>query len=387
MQINNSNNAYMNNTKGHISFGAGKVKLWLDSDGTYFPDNDQTILFAEKRNTERFSKVKQTFEQLNNFIQKFQQSIELNISTGRNRGEYKHFLNLVKEAGLNFIRPDRLVIKNGGDVFLSKPLNNNYDSTLQQDWPSDRFIDKAKREDIKKQSNWEAGLVQSAILESLEEWDFPVIIAPSGLGSYGSKSYHNIWKAVKEKENNSWTAFIRQDGALGFYVGFPIDKSANNLTNTIIKSIKEKLDDKNISYDLSYNETDWENSYAPAIVITPVINGKKLNKTYDIAKELEKAKKDNDLIIIAGNGPNDLEMLDPSSYSKLGDLANLPLMSIVVSDASELNDLAKNNPSKVIEVGQYGLLEGIKNAIKIYSQKNDTFKQNLAPELIKEVLQ
>lgn len=352
-----------------MSFGAGKVCLWLDSDGTYFPNDDQNVLRPERRNTDAFWNLKKTFEDLNRFIRNQGEKVELNVTTGRNKGEYSHYLNLIKNAGLDWIIPDRLVTKNGGDVFLKTPAKTSK-TKLQPDWPSSINIDQAKRNDIKRLSNWDSDFIRSSILETLDDWDFPVVVGPTAGEDYGAKSYKHIWNLINDKFDNPWTAFVRQDGDLNFYIGLPPTGVLQELQTSIVDSIKEKLDSKNIKYEIKHHTSDWENSNGPAIVITPKINNKPLDKTYDVAIALDKAKKENDLVIVSGNGSNDVQMLDPDSYSGTDN----PMMSIVVGTNPKLLSLAKKHPDKVIVVNQYGLLDGVKQAVKVYADKNPGFK-------------
>lgn len=367
------------------NFGAGKIHLWFDSDGTYFPESDQNILKPEKSDTKSFKNLKAAFEALNKFISKFKKDIELNITTGRNRGEYRHYLDLVKKSGLSWVIPDRLVTKNGGDVFLKTSDNTPSEKAPHAGWPSLSSVDKSKREEISKLTRWDSNYIQSTILEVLEEWDFPIVYSPTGSGDYGAKSYKHIWNLVNERFNNPWTAFVRQDGALNFYIGLPPNNAAINVQDSIAGSIKSKLDAKGISYQMDITHSDWENSDGPSITITPKINDKKLDKVYDVTKAIKDAQKDNDLVIVAGNGSNDRTMINPETYSELTNSDGLPLMSIVVGDNEKLLDVAKRYPQQVLSVGQYDLLDGVKKAIKLYAEKHPEFKSKLDPDIAKEI--
>ncbi|MEW5821204.1 MAG: hypothetical protein AB1782_13510 [Cyanobacteriota bacterium] len=385
MHISKINKPFKQNFNDNVSFGQSKVHLWFDSDGTYFPDADQNILKPEKHNSENFKQLRKAFESLNQFIKKFTDEVELNITTGRNRGEYRHYLNLLKQSGLDWVVPSRLVIKNGGDVFLKSKNAPNPDNKLESDWPSVNHVDQKKIQEINKITNWDSSYIKSVILETLEEWDFPIVVAPSGYGDYGSKSYLHFWNLVNERFNNPWVAFVRQDGDLSSYIGLPPNNAAKGVQDSIIEAIKNKLDSRKISYDLTFVDHDPENSNGPSIIIKPKINNKPLDKVYDVKKALERAIKENDLVIVAGNGSNDMSMLDPDSYSDIAPPDKLPLISIIVGDDKKLKTLLKKYPEKVLEVDQYNLLNGVKEAIKKYAETCPDFKKTLNRKIAKDI--
>ena len=374
---NNNYNTIPNRTaspRSQVVFGKNVVHLWLDSDGTHFPDDDQTILNPGRSGEKRFQDIKKAFNNLSSFIRKCSDTVKLNITTGRNRGEYKHFLKLLGGAGLDYVSPERLTIKNGGDVYVntkSLPLKDFIGKGMSSD-----SIDTAKAEEIKKVANWDADYVRSSILKSMEDYDFPILMSPNGNSDYGDKSANNILR-----DRGSWTAFLRQDGDLNFFIGLPLSESGKNNAPALAEKIKTKLDKKEISYDLTLRDKDGENSDGPAIVITPKINGHKLGKDYDVARALKAAIKEGDLVIAAGNGSNDEVMLNPDSYKDISENENdLPLMSVVIPDKQCLRDLVQKHPDKVIAVEDaYHLQDGIKLAIKKYAESHPDFE--LKPEM------
>ena len=379
----------------NIFFGAGNIFLKLDSDGTYFPSDDQSILMPENRNTSAFKRLKNAFEGLNNFFDRFHNNIKFTITTGRNVGEYDYWKNLVKNAGINVPIPDKLITKNGGDSFLKDRQKKLKNGQLEPEWPSSGYVDNKKREEIRKLTNWDADYIRSSILTSLKDWDLPVLFAQSGLKDYGAKSYKQYWESTFKNYCDNLTAFMRDDGDLNFYIGLPINalkdkgnKQAFNLVkDSIITEITSRLDEKNIKYNLEYRESDWENSGGPGIAITPLINGKPLDKSYDIAKEIERAKKENDLVIIAGNGINDTPMLNPESYDLNSNNGKpLPMMSIAIGKEPTLIELAKKYPEYVIHIDEpHDLLNAVKTAIKRYAEKNNEFRNNLEPQIAKDI--
>ena len=50
------------------------------------------------------------------------------------------------------------------------------------------------------------------------------------------------------------------------------------------------------------------------LVYTPKIDGNELTKVFDTKEAVSKAIKNNDLVIVAGDGSNDFEMLNPLEY-------------------------------------------------------------------------
>jgi hypothetical protein len=295
------------------------------------------------------------------------------VTTRRNALEYKYFLDLIREAGLKFVIPESLVTKSGGDKFIAQNKSSLKDY-IDNDFKSG-CADKTKFDEIQKITNWDPKYIKTTILDILSDIDLPVLIAPNGNYDYKDKSAGNILK-----DRSSWTALFRQDGDLNFYIGLPVSDAGRNIKQFIADRIKEKLDQKNISYVIDILDSDWENCHGPGISITPKINGAILDKDYDIAKALEKAIVEKDLVIVAGNGKGDRSMLDPESYRRyFPDIEpkDLPLMSVVVSEEKCLRELADNNKDQFVVVEDaYNLKDGIKQAIKKYSTTHSDFELN-----------
>ena len=74
-----------------------------------------------------------------------------------------------------------------------------------------------------------------------------------------------------------------------------------------------------ILYSVQTTLYDWQAGYGPSIRLLPSIDGKPLNKVYDIKECLKNVikNKTDDLVIAAGNDENDISMLTPESYADI----------------------------------------------------------------------
>ena len=147
--------------------------------------------------------------------------------------------------------------------------------------------------------------------------------------------------------------------------------------------------------------------------------GQKVNKALDAIIEVKKAKKNNDLVIVAGDGDNDKSFLNIFTYIKLPkdilipqnienakkllvnkdikkQIDNLPLKILTV-EGDITNDkyykyLAESFPNKYKYVkqdtksGENSLFNSIKECIKNYKNENKKFKKSLNKKIFKKKL-
>jgi len=149
-----------------------------------------------------------------------------------------------------------------------------------------------------------------------------------------------------------------------------------------------------------------------------------LTKHYDINEALKVAKKNDDLVVVAGDEVNDELMLNPFYFlgdelknhkdfstivkgirspqkcveqlEKYPELAKafeeMPFMGVVVKNENggsalqNLIDAFGDGKYKKLVVVEYGhLQDGIKEAIKLHAQKNSKYKEKLSGDLAKEI--
>ena len=217
------------------------------------------------------------------------------------------------------------------------------------------------------------------------------------------------------KPQSEWKVGLRNDGNLKIYASFPYDMLHADERKTAYKEIltsfeKYLTDDENIKFT-KQEYRDKNGGNRPVVEYSPQMeDGNPLSKLYDTRKAVQKAIIDNDLVITAGDGKNDYEMLNPLNYIETKDLKpeiqkelknlsetnietilkdaqvtekikKLPFIGIIVK--SENNDLAEllkhfRQFGKVIEVENGKLQDGITEAIKQYANENKEFAQSMS---------
>ena len=142
------------------------------------------------------------------------------------------------------------------------------------------------------------------------------------------------------------------------------------------------------------------------------------NKLYQPKQEVKKIveKNSNDLVIVAGNDWNDVDMLNPLNYidifgaeynhcisleelldrkDVINAIKNLPLVSIVAGDSDKTREILKikhlldeRGIHKIFHAKkpQTELLQKIKQGMQVYSLENSEYKNNLSAEIQKEIL-
>lgn len=343
------------------TFGAGKVHLWFDFDGTFWPDDGADPKPLATKWAEFLSKVKD--------------DVVFNITTGRNRTEFRW----MKKHNPQIPQPDHLVSKNGGERYLSKPESNTNFSP-NPDWPSSIHVDKAKRAEIKDKTSWDGNQILIDIKEVLEDLDFTIILAGNGNDDYGDISLGDFIPDNSDK----WFAFIRQDGTLNFTVGFPETMKTDNVEK-VKQALETRLTEKGVKFSSAIKDSDWEfrHSHGHVIELKPEIDGTPLNKTYDIKKDLQAIDQD-DLIIVGGNGCNDYQMLNAAEYQALAKKNGLPLFSIIVGDDPSLKPL-HNKKNVLKSPSPFELLDTVKKAISQHAKNHEGFRKALSPQLLKQL--
>ncbi len=232
----------------------------------------------------------------------------------------------------------------------------------------------------------------------------------------------------------------RNDGKLKFNLIFPPDygfcPDRNWIYDNFVGDLKKYLDSQKIQYHIDWEPADETNHHRISCSITPKIEDRALTKLYDTKKALKQAIKNNDIVIAAGDGSNDFDMLNPLEYldkdfvksceensshkdfykkdmqEKFKDLQkvysgennpyinglrkelsengylkkieDLPIYGIVMKKKdsklqSLIDTFARINKIIVADFG--GLDEGIKKVIKIHAEKNKAFNTSMSENL------
>ncbi len=406
---------------GVQTFTAGKVNVYSDFDGTYFPSSHSRINNLQYGHAKWLNEY---FYDFGNFLNNSKDDINFKITTGRTFGEFKTIAKLLKSKGFSMPLPDALITKNGSDEYLKVNSDENFYKSCT--FPFDyKKANLKKQEAIKDLTGWNGQALRPKIYEALRKFNFKVVEFDSehGVNDYGRKSlfshtgYDNFMLYGDNMPPKShWLAGLRKDGSLKYYLSFPYDmlnvSERRGAYGDIRYNISKYLKNSGVKFVME-EFCDKDGGNRPVIVISPKIDGKPLDKLYDTKEAVRKAVINNDFVIAAGDGSNDFEMLNPLNYIDKSDLhpdlqkqlagltdenidkvvenplivrklRKLPFIGIVIKDDNNgLDKLYKlfGKYGKVIEVERGNLPAGIKNAIKMYSMSKPEFLSSMSQNL------
>lgn len=403
----------------NIAFGTGKSFLYSDFDGTYMPFEHKDICFfdAYKNNEEVRKLFKHCFLPFKDFLNRFGDKFNFAITTGRNRPEFNYFLDRLKSQGADLPKPDTLITCDGKDIFYKQ----------DGQFPSGT-VDLSKRSFLSKMLNWKPEILIPQIRDIIlrtpttDHRRVRIIETPinKSIEDYGEISLEYRLKYGLTLERNF--ASFNEGYDFSPYIVF-----SNNADLERTKSRLEALFRReNINASVSLCQRDWDikqgGSYQSLSIKPRPKNGfwkdKKINKLIDTHKKVEDIYKNrtNDLVIVAGDAGNDEDMLNIFNYVDilglqippknkyeefLSDpnnralLKQLPFMAIVAGNKEDLKLIRQNQEllskygieSTVFVDYEKGeiLLDGIKQAMHIFSQRNEIYKNALGEELLREI--
>lgn len=270
---------------------------------------------------------------------------------------------------------------------------------------------------------------------------FHILEAPTNQCNYSYPNSNLTLQSKLEQLNPipKYYASLRQDGDLSIQTAFPWVVSHNNkgyihesslvmpkgnetsayTHKGLANKIKEKFPNMGISLkcrgisDEAFNNLGTKTS---ALELRPELKlsntfldvGGTLDKRIDIQRKAKEIvdKGLNDLIIVAGDGSNDIPAIDLTSYigktytqKELSKKLNrLPIMSIFVINPNKRSSLIKEATTIEWILNQDGVVrcilvdkgnsnypqsldEAVEIAIREYSKRNSIFKKNLTPEM------
>jgi hypothetical protein len=385
-------------TKGHTTFSDNsKIKLILDYDGTYaFNNNDR---YGPKQ--------QDVFKKWDSFIENSAGDISLTISTGRNSDSFRYCINnefkqLIDYGHRHFI-PANLITRCGGEKYIcSYPQSNP--ANLSKPWNGDELPDQYKLKLIKHLANWDRRLIHQIITN----------IA----------SVKGITIEHERHESNIEALFIRDDGNLNIFAGFPLSMDETERSKFINRLLYD-LNSNHIKYYLLLIIRDDDNMGGSSIHIYPKLSKKELKyrydiiinkcyrhydlfcledngkefesldgigvndtciptKSFDIAIEIRAAMKNNQLIVVAGDHMIDIPMLDIESYILKDSPIHLPFIGIVVGDFEPVNNLIDNRYIHKAS-SPASLPDMAKELIREYAIKNPPFLEGLNVSMLKEL--
>ena len=296
----------------------GKVFLFADFDGTFMPFSHKSVC------TERSIFPKEEFSRyfglLSDFIKNNEKRLELIITTGRNLPKFTAFLEHIKRNEAYIPLPKKIIVNNGGDIYQSNNPENIFNGG-DAGYTNDNAVAQAKRAKIKELTGWDGSEIKNKIIAVLKSFNFQVLEVPINefSSTYGELTLRYCLEKYGLDHNSSKFASIQDDGLLGFHIAFCKEMNDNeNYLNSLCLEISDSFENK-ISYSVQTTLYDWQAGYSPSVRLLPSIDGKPLNKLYDIKECLKNVieNKTGDLVIAAGDDENDLPMLTPESYADI----------------------------------------------------------------------
>lgn len=296
----------------------GKVILFADFDGTFMPFSHESICTdRSKFPKEEFSRY---FGLFSDFLKKNENKLELIITTGRNLPKFMAFIEHIKRNDAYIPLPKKVIVNNGGDIYqCNNPENffvcgyagySNYNQDAQN-----------KRAEIKKLTGWDGSDIKNKIISILNSFNFQVLEVPinefSSTYEELSLRYYLDKNGLSHETSNF--ASIQDDGLLGFHIAFCKNMNNNEkYLGDLCQEIDNTLESR-VSYSLQTTLYDWQAGYGPSVRLLPCIDGKPLNKLYDVKECLKNVieNKTDDLVIAAGDDENDMAILLPESYADL----------------------------------------------------------------------
>ncbi|MEW5820492.1 MAG: hypothetical protein AB1782_09910 [Cyanobacteriota bacterium] len=412
-----SNNLNITPDKNRVSFGAGKVYLWFDNDGTFIPYRNRTELNSQVTKQGGRKALSKRFNRFREFLEKSQGTVQLNISTGQNISK---FLNVI--ANLNskchfYVLPEKVAVNDGGDLFEIareevNPVAKDNENALNRikkmfgfiigkgntdRKESARFqnysLNLDKRQEIIDKTNWNYQFIKDTVTKALNDKGFRVFDESKDFGSEGIGKL----KDFRKKHQRGNVAVIIDGGEFNFFIRLLPEEgshfSHHNLS-VINNDIRTALYERNIKFSLKKNLKDNANAFMPTLRIVPIIDNMPVSKAYDITKIVKKAKEENDLVIVAGDGDNDIRMLNPDTYQNIVPREELPLRGIAIThptkfhNSRDLLNLARKKENKefITISTPEALLSTVKRTIRAYAEKNPEFKQALNPNVAQDII-
>ena len=436
-----------------LNFMAGKVQVYSDFDGTYCPAKHSSLHIEGENEF-----MNEYCSKLDKFIKSTDGDIHLHITTGRTFGEYEAISHLLKIRKFHLPLPESFISKNGSDEFIKNGTDNEfYEKGIFPYKYSEP--NKIKEDEIKKLTNWDGEKLKSFIKDLSHRYKLKLIEADSenSVKDYGNNSLFsegklnpNEWKKLPnsqgkiQEHNHPIADFVlgaRKDGNLKVNLIFSPDygycSERNYIYDNFMNEIKEYLKKNNVEYSMDWDIASNRNHYRTHCNITPKINNSALTKLYDTKNALIQAVKNDDMVVVAGDGSNDFEMLNPLEYIEQKDwekyksktecedfykadmrkkliflndalegrndklkqelesnglikqIREMPLLSIIVDKENSSLRLIKETFErfgKVVTVDKGKLDEGIKSAIKEYASQKDSFKTAMSDKLKEYVL-
>ena len=428
------------NTYTQPNFKAGKVRVFSDFDKTFLPSSHNN--FARNYDIKFVNNIRENFKNFKEFLNNTKDGLKFTITTGRTFGEFMTMAEISRERKFGMPLPDTLIVKNGSDEHIRVGTDEDFYNGGEFPFKYE-VTNKEKEAKIKEISGWDGAKVKKIVYDVLKSYNFRIVEADSehGAGDYGSRSMFSEGKIPYEvgrvfygTDKADWSVGVRKDGNLKMFLTFPADmyevEERNKAFDDIMIKIRENFKNEQINiapYPLDSHLLHGRPCVAYMPAVSNPFRGDKLTKFYDTNEAVKEAQKNNDLVVVAGDGSNDFEMLNPGYYlkdyftedmykrhgrrklehaaeypedlvkllekdSEIADIyMKMPFRGIVVrqhdgeNKLHELEPLSKGKYQKIIIVDEGELQSGIKQSIKSYCEQNPKYNEKLNSDLKKQI--
>lgn len=436
-----------------LNFMAGKVHVYSDFDKTYCPANHSS-LHVEGEN----SFMEKYCSDMDNFLKSTESDLHFHITTGRTFGEFEAIFYLLKMRGFRLPLPESFIAKNGSDEYIKSGNGSNfYENGIFPYKYSEP--NKLKENKIKQQTNWDGVKIKYFIKSLADRYKLRFIEADSenSVKDYGSNSLFSSgkldpdeWKKLPSRDGKieqhknpiaDYAMGSRKDGNLKINLIFSPDygfcSERNFIYDNFVNEIKDYLKNNNVAYSMDWEVPSKYNHYRNHCNITPKINNNALTKLYDTKAAVKAAIKSNDMVVVAGDGSNDFDMLNPLEYIEndewnkyrkntrckefydsdmhkkllyireayegkndvlkqelesnglIKQIKDMPLYSVIIKkENSSLNEIKDTFErfEKIIVVENGKIEKGIKSAIKKHATNKDSFKNSMSNKFRRYIL-
>lgn len=304
------------------NFGQNKIFVYSDFDRTLSPNTTADVFYAKDK--QKLEKAKYNFELVNKLLKKYK-DISLSITTGRTNEELCLMYDLYKKQGIVFPEAKSVITKEGSDEILrSDDITDGYPYTK---------INDSRNFEISAKTRWKKSDIDKKALDIIKSNKLIPLRCTSTLSSekYGKYSIFSFPEKITPQ-----TVLVRNVGDMKFFLGF-VDEIPQEKYDSVKKSIETYLKENDINYFLKEKLNDYECNKYRTMMFMPIIDKQPLSKSYDIKKKI-KTLEDSDIVIVAGDGKNDVDMLNPLTYVDSFDKKDvkfLKFLGIIVEKENE----------------------------------------------------
>ncbi|MCQ2958501.1 MAG: hypothetical protein MJ180_06360 [Candidatus Gastranaerophilales bacterium] len=425
----------------NLNFSSGKVHLFSDFDKTYMPESHSD--FTKNQHSHFVDSIRGYFADFRDFLSKTKDDLKFTITTGRTYAEFETMAEISRERKFGMPLPDTLICKNGSDEYIKLGTDAHFYEGGY--FPFDyKQPNPAKEAEIKKLTGWDGRKIKEKLTALFKAHDLQVIEAGS---EHSRKDYG--WRSMFSSNNldidnpYEWKVAFRNDGNCKIFFVLPKDMTSMPERKDVLRHINDEMQkffsDNSMKVHSYFNQKENACGGRPYFVMEPLVDDtlklhvsdiedSGLTKLFDTKKAVREAVKTNDLVVAAGDSINDRMMLNPIHYmldemkkrnidtkfinanspkslisvlEKHPELyeiyRKLPFMAVIekhlkdekLTEPTKLDDLihyfGEGKYKKIVVVENGQLKDGIKEAIKLYSEYNREFKNSLGNSLIKEI--